>query len=149
MGQLTDLGASQAAGLGHELRRRYASTLLDPTGSLIEARTTNVARCVATLSAVLGSMLPDTDEAIPVRTVANHKEYLTPNARSCERVGFIMLQGKRAFNAAAVKGETEQKLIRELRGLMTQSQLDAFACTQEALNFVRLRDWAIARRAHE
>jgi hypothetical protein len=58
-GQLTDLGAEQSAALGRELKARYgdlmAMALERENGLFI--RSSNVARCIATMGFVLGAMV--------------------------------------------------------------------------------------------
>jgi len=144
MGQLTDLGSTQAAELGRTLKHRYP-TLLDPVGSTIEARSTNVARCMATLSAVLGSLLPEGGAAVHVTTVDNSNEYLTPNVKACERVGFFMHEGKRIW-AESNHSDSTQRLQSQLRDILSKEQYEMMGL--DKLNFVRFRDWVIARKAH-
>ena len=144
-GQLTDLGATQAAALGRELRRRYG-VLLDPAGSTVDARSTNVARCVATLSAVLGAMLPEARGAIDVRIQSSKLEDLTPNVGACPRMAELMsanrsrwVGGGAGEGAAAFAGELEAALDND-------AQAEALGLRE--LNFVRLRDWVVALEAH-
>jgi len=144
MGQLTDLGSSQAAQLGRELKMRYP-TLLDPAGSTLEARSTNVARCMATLSAVLGSMLPEGGEAVHVTTLENSNEYLTPNAKACERVGYFMHEGKRRW-VDSTHSHSTQALHTQLKGTVSNEQFEFLGL--DKMNFVRFRDWVVARKAH-
>mmetsp|Transcript_3686 Transcript_3686/g.14485 ORF Transcript_3686/g.14485 Transcript_3686/m.14485 type:complete len:437 (-) Transcript_3686:71-1381(-) len=144
MGQLTDVGARQAADLGRELRARYLS-LLDPAGSTVEARSTNVARCVATLSAVLGSLLPSAKGAILVKTKKNAEEDLTPNVTLCPRVGQLMHMGRDKWQASP--GGIAEELIKALKEKTTAEQADKLGFRSN--NFVRYRDWVVALLAHE
>lgn len=76
-GQLTEVGVLQASALGKQLRQRYES-LVDLDSVDIFARTTNVARCIATLSVVLGGFLPPSriHAPVPAATVDSRQEYM-------------------------------------------------------------------------
>ena len=141
-GQLTDLGAKQAAELGASLHRRYEGYLRneDGKGPKVSARTTNVARCVSTLQFVLGSFMPNTDTIVPTATTSHSKEYLTPNTRSCARMRALFAEGMARWQASSQDLAEAENVRRELREKLPQHVLEEAPLGLEKYNFVRIRD---------
>uniref|UniRef100_A0A7S3PFY8 Acid phosphatase n=1 Tax=Aplanochytrium stocchinoi TaxID=215587 RepID=A0A7S3PFY8_9STRA len=145
VGQLTDLGSKQASELGKALRERYGD-LIEHNSANVYARSTNVARCLATLSAVLGSLLPDNvHDVIKVDTLRNHEEYLTPNTRICEKMSHIIRTGREEW--LTDPGKQVKQLIEEMKAKLTKEQFESLDLPSN--NLVRLRDWIVAIEAHE
>mmetsp|Transcript_340 Transcript_340/g.421 ORF Transcript_340/g.421 Transcript_340/m.421 type:complete len:476 (-) Transcript_340:409-1836(-) len=145
LGQLTDKGAQQASLLGQRLLQRYGD-MIEHNHKNIIARSTNVARCLATLSAVLGSMTSDqVHDAITVYTLRNHDEYLTPNTRICEKMSQIIRSGREEWMKEP--NTNVQKFISELKEIVTDEQFQMLGLNKN--NFVRYRDWVVAILAHD
>ena len=89
-GQLTDKGAEEAMSLGKELKKRYYSIYSKALEeNRLWVRTTNVARCVATLSFVLGEFQSNKQIPLTVFTAPHLEEFLYPNG-TCDLTSQLM-----------------------------------------------------------
>lgn len=148
-GQLTSLGAQQSASLGKALRERY-STLAQHAreGNALYIRTSNVARCVATLQFVLGELFPTDAGVFRGVTATSEEEYLYPNPTHCQITATLMHNAKRDWEAAQGQADAESKaVVDQLRLALPPS---AFAALRIApgSNFVRVRDYLVSYHAH-
>ena len=139
-GQMTEAGIMQANTLGKTLRRRY-SDLVDLNTVKLNARTSNVARCIATLSGVLGTLLPAErlhhTKSIPVRTADTRMEYLYANKSSCPKAEYYIVAGKKVWEEDP--GRTARELNAEL--VKTFSKQEAKDFLLDKMHFIRLNDW--------
>jgi hypothetical protein len=144
-GQLTDLGAEQSMKLGQTLYSQYKDLfhqVRSKDGGLF-LRTSNVARCVATLAYVLGEFEIEDDAELQVLTAHNHVETLYPNSR-CALTALL-------FDAAKLdwsKNPTEEAIVtaRTLRDKLPTSVAEKLRT--DGYNFIRIRDYLVAYETH-
>lgn len=169
-GQLTDLGAEQSAALGKTLKARYGELANRARQhDRLWIRTSNVARCVATLDYVLGEMFEkEANEAKAMEqvldggevsmgvvrddnhapfialTTPNTLEWLYPNTQSCLLMAQLMNAAQEDWRA---NPPPEVKEIAErLRELLPASAYKALRV--DTNNFVRVRDYLVSYEAH-
>ena len=148
-GQLTDLGAQQSANLGKELKNRYGDLSKKANHEKrLWIRTSNVARCVATLEFVLGEMFYDEDsgeeeQIFTTMTAPNEIEWLYPNTR-CSLMAQLMFAAKEDWSNDPVPGSVE--VVEELRKRLPPKTFKALHI--EGYNFVRVRDYLVSYEQH-
>ena len=143
-GQLSDLGVGQAVNLGRTLRAAYGphlgNALDDPStqsgvNEIVKCRTTNVPRCVVSAQGVLHGLFGETARdsaakaAFPLYTLPTDKEYCTPNAKACPRLGEYFAAG-RAEWAQSGGGEAGQSVLKDLKEMLPpEVRRGRVACT--------------------
>lgn len=148
LGQLTEKGAIQSAALGKELRARYKK-LIPINSSTVETRSTNVGRCLATLSAVLGSFLDlnstkrskRAHAVVHVETLPSQHEYMTPNHSNCDILRSYFRQGhEKLAQEYSESVDSKANIMRErLKSILP---LDVYEELKISKNkFVRVFDW--------
>ena len=144
VGQLTDLGAAQSAALGRTLHERYHALAVEARrANKLFLRSTNIARCVATMQFVLGEVFPE-DRAVFLGLTASPKEEsLYPNPTHCPLLADQMESAKLVWES----GTEHDEVVEAVRHALPK---DAFAELRiEGANFVRIRDYLVAYAAHD
>lgn len=141
-GQLTDKGAEEAMALGRELRAKYYSIYARALSEdRIWIRTTNLARCVATLSFVLGEFQDNKQLPLKVFTAPHLEEFLYPNG-SCDLTSQLMKAASLDWHVNPDADAVE--LNEKLKKLLPEKVYDALKL--KSFNFIRIRDFIVSYR---
>ncbi|GAB4816592.1 hypothetical protein N2152v2_003638 [Parachlorella kessleri] len=123
-GELTIPGKQQALDLGQWLRWRYMKEAgFLPREGLIDARTTNFARTIATLQGVLTGLYPAAQQPFRVVTTEAIDEVLYANVDACQRLKALMYTASRADKGTSSSQpgppevERAKAVVREVLGL--------------------------------
>lgn len=158
--QLTALGGAQAVALGRELRRRYGSLL--PCASpgacagLLQVRSSNTQRTVATAAGVLSGLFPGAEARspaaapAPVRVGADDTEWLFPNYAACARLRQLwqaQAPGKKAGAEHAAFRARWAAQLASLRSALAGHE-EGLAAVEHPWGCVELMDVCISRAAH-
>jgi hypothetical protein len=152
-GQLTTLGAEQSAKLGKDLRERYGLLAhVARERNRLWVRTSNVARCVATLQFVLGEFFFDDDDqgrldeeerVFITFTAPNESEWLYPNS-NCSLMAQLMFAAKQDWSQDP--GAEAKMVVEKLKKRVSKETADALRL--DDYNFVRVRDYLVAYEEH-
>jgi len=152
-GQLTTLGAEQSAKLGKDLRERYGVIARNARAdNRVWIRTSNVARCVATLQFVLGEFFYDDDDqgrldeeerVFVTITAPNQTEWLYPNT-NCSLMAQLMFAAKEDWSREPDPEAVE--VVNKLKERVPEKTFKALRL--DGYNFVRVRDYTVAYEAH-
>eukprot|EP00924_Labyrinthula_sp_SR-Ha-C_P001390 snap_masked-scaffold_44-processed-gene-1.20-mRNA-1 protein AED:1.00 eAED:1.00 QI:0/-1/0/0/-1/1/1/0/456 len=153
-GQLTDLGAEQANELGKILKDKYLNILNINEENILDnlySRSTNVARCVATLSGVLGGLIGDEKKTVEVKTMKTKEEIMYPNHRRCKRLRYFIAKGKKHFRQLVRRNTKNEfsSLFEEVEKGIGKELAKELVLTSPKFDFIPLRDWASSISAHK
>lgn len=146
-GELTLVGQQQALAFGRWLRWRYHLVHGVLPGAhaegVVNARTTNYSRTIATLQGVLSGLFPGTAHPITVHTTEEIDEVLYTNVKSCGRLHQLMQDLHRQQREASELGadpavEAVQQRVRAALGLPADHRV----------SFVELHDAMTSMQTH-
>ena len=127
------------------MRNRYAEHLeISPRN--LYARSTNVARCLGTMSALLGGFLYSNpngvveDEPIVVETMLDSEEYMIPNSWFCKRLEACFREGRYRIDQMIDSG-SDGNFIRVKKKLIKFLKPETIIGAKiDQNNFVRIHD---------
>ena len=152
-GQLTTKGVEQSAKLGQELKARYGPIAQQARKeNKLWVRTSNVARCVATLQFVLGEFFFEEDaknsdeeeeQAFVTLTSPNQTEWLYPN-NNCSLMAQLMFAARQDWSRDP--GPEARAVVEKLRNRLSEQTFKAMKL--DGFNFVRIRDYLVSYEEH-